>query len=87
MYALGVVAVENAVLVRGTCCAVCSVVLFCRCDVLSCSVMLCSVLSCSVLTAVRGRRGRDVVTPGQRDAVTPPYSERMSSMSELGVCS
>ena len=26
----------------------------------------------SVLAAVRRRRGRDVVTPGQRDAVTPP---------------
>ena len=26
----------------------------------------------SVLAAVRGRRGRDVVTPGQRDAVAPP---------------
>ena len=30
------------------------------------------VLLVSVLAAVRGRRGRDVVAPGQRDAVTPP---------------
>ena len=47
----------------------------CACVLLSMSVLdvyYCCMLLVSVLFAVRGRRWRDVVRHGQRDAATPP---------------